>query len=735
MTAATVRRAARPAIEDWILENDHLRLTLKADSLALSAEELATGTHWPADLWEGSAGRLRLRSRDGDSLVVNLAAARRKHIEPLPPGEGAAGKAAGAGLRLGLSQFRTRLGPVRRDRGIEGHLTLELQIRLAADRPEFVCRIERLENTSPYWQFETLEWPLRTFPVRTVDDDGYVAVPQEQGFIIPSRFGDVGHFRYLNWVWDRVAGQAAVLDNTSMPWFGAKKGESAFLCILETMDDAAIGAIGNDVRPPGAPPAAPSAVPVPGATLFAPRLSAVWPLWRSVKGELAYPRVARYTFLPRGGYVEMCKTYRRYARETGRFVTLCRKIEQNPLVERLIGAPHVEVQLVANHPRQPEYQGLSGAIYDGYHHVNTTFPQVEAMVRDLRQELGIERAVLLLAGWGQAGYDNFRPIDTLPVNEEAGGPEQLRRAVQAGKDAGYLIGLFDNYRNLDLLSPSYDERYIVREAGGALHAGFSSEGGHSQQICTQEAVHLFRRNMERFVAEFGPNVHYLDTVGGLPFFECYDRRHPLTRSEDREQKGALMRVATDAGLVLGAEGQPRDWNLPIAAFYEEHPVRIGIDVPLYHLVYHECAVLYWQHGMPYNYGLDNYGHVRGTLFTKFLRGLLYGDPPSWVFTDRSYRAWRSTFKAINDIVAAHHRRVAHDELVDHRLLTPDLLVQRTRFSSGVEVTVNYGEFPYQLEDGTALPAHGYRIVDPSPDGRSSRGHLAIQCVTEHAGTE
>jgi hypothetical protein len=132
--------------------------------------------------------------------------------------------------------------------------------------------------------------------------------------------------------------------------------------------------------------------------------------------------------------------------------------------------------------------------------------------------------------------------------------------------------------------------------------------------------------MARFVAEFAPNTHYLDTVGGLPFFECYDPRHPVTRSEDREHKGALMRVATEAGLVLGAEGQPRDWNLPIAAFYEEHPVRMGIDVPLYHLVYHECAVLYWQHGMPYNYGLDNYGHVRGTWLTKFLRGLLYGDP-------------------------------------------------------------------------------------------------------------
>src|SRR5690349_14852868 len=253
--SAKVDRVARTAIQDWVLENDHLRLTLLSDSLALSAEVKATGTRWSADLWQASAGRLILRSRAGDTLSVDLAAAREKQIESLPTADG------GSGLRLVLSQFRSRLGPVRRDRSIEPHFTLELQVSLAADRPEFVCRVERLENTSRYWQFQTLEWPLRLFPVRTLDDDGYVAVPQEQGFIIPSRFGEVGHFRYLNWVWDRIAGHATVLENTSMPWFGAKKGDSAFLCILETMDDAAIGVIGNDVRTPDAPPAAPSAVP------------------------------------------------------------------------------------------------------------------------------------------------------------------------------------------------------------------------------------------------------------------------------------------------------------------------------------------------------------------------------------------------------------------------------------------------------------------------------------------
>lgn len=728
----SLSRAARSAPEDWVLENRHLQVTLYVDTLTLTAEERATGTLWDADPWERSPGRIHLRGRGGERLTVDLRAAAERQIAPLAPGQAGPGAGAeGAGLRIWLGHLRSRLGPVRADRDVGPHLALELQVWLAADRPEFTCSITRLENTSPYWRVDAIEWPLRLFPVRTVDDDGYIAVPHEQGFLVPSRF-DVGYFRYLNWVWERIAGHALVLDNPSMPWFGAQKQRSAFLAILEPLEDVALGIVANDVRPPNAPPAPPSAVPGPDTVLFAPRLSAVWPLWRTVKGTLGAPRRVRYVFLPHGGYVQMCKVYRRYAQEAGRFVTLRQKIAANPLTERLIGAPQFEVHVVANRPRQPAYQGLSGAIYDGYHHVHTTFAQLEAMVRDLRQHLGIERAVVLVAGWGQAGYDNYRPIDTLPVNQEAGGVAALRQAIQAGREAGYLIGLFDNYRNLDMLSPSYDERYIGRDIDGALLPGFSSEGGHSQQICTPEAVTLFQKNLGSFLRDLAPTVHYLDTIGGLPFVECYDPRHPVTRAEDCEHKAALMRAATAAGLVLGAEGPPRDWNLPLVAFYNEHPVRIGIDVPLYHLVYHECAVLYWHHGTPYNYGLDNYGHVRGTWLTKFLRGLLYGDPPSWVFTYRAYQAWRDTVRAINAVVAAHHRRVAHDELVDHQFLTPDFLVQRTRFSSGVEVTVNYGEFPYRLADGTDLPGHGFHVRDDAPHGRSFRGQLTVQltCTQE-----
>jgi hypothetical protein len=221
-------------------------------------------------------------------------------------------------------------------------------------------------------------------------------------------------------------------------------------------------------------------------------------------------------------------------------------------------------------------------------------------------------------------------------------------------------------------------------------------------------------------------MHYLDTIGGLPLVECYDARHPITRSECKEERLEIMKVVTGANLVLGAEAPPQDWNLGQCSYYDEHPnSSTGIDVPLYGLVYHECAMLYRQHGTPYNHGNDEYGFVREPWPTKFLRGLLHGDESSWTFSNKDYWAWKDTLKSINAVMTPHQQKLAFEELLSHKFLTPDFNVQRTVFSSGTEVTVNYGQFVYKLEDGTELPAHGYRIEDKN-GGHSSTGAVEIK---------
>src|SRR5205823_1645932 len=158
--------------------------------LTLSVEDLDTHENWGSDPWENSAGRIHLRGKAGESQAVSLGTAGQKKIDAAPAANGQ----NGAGLQLSLSNFRSRLGAVRADRNIDGHLSLVLQVWLAKDTAELTFRVQDLHNTSAYWKVESIEWPLRLFPVRTVDDDGYIVFPQEQGFIVPTRF-DRGYFR------------------------------------------------------------------------------------------------------------------------------------------------------------------------------------------------------------------------------------------------------------------------------------------------------------------------------------------------------------------------------------------------------------------------------------------------------------------------------------------------------------------------------------------------------------
>ena len=216
--------------------------------------------------------------------------------------------------------------------------------------------------------------------------------------------------------------------------------------------------------------------------------------------------------------------------------------------------------------------------------------------------------------------------------------------------------------------------------------------------------------METF-QRISPNVHFFDTTASTPLRECYSSDHPLTRTQDKEWKRKLLSGVAKRGIVVGCEGV-QNWVIPEIAFYQVHSTHIGLDVPLFNLVYHDAVIIHWQHSTPYNYGLDNYGYVRGNFLNKVLTDLLYGNPPSWVITYRLYLAWKDLIKSTYDLVAKHHERIGLNELADHSILTPDVLVQRSSFAGGTEVVVNFGPDSYRYEKRLSVPARGFCLMYP-----------------------
>jgi len=63
-------------------------------------------------------------------------------------------------------------------------------------------------------------------------------------------------------------------------------------------------------------------------------------------------------------------------------------------------------------------------------------------------------------------------------------------------------------------------------------------------------------------------------------------------------------------------------------------------------------------------------------------------------------AYPLSYKQICPLV----RQLGYDEMLSHEFLTPDHAVQRTRWKSGAEVVVNFGDAAYHLPDGRTVEA-------------------------------
>jgi hypothetical protein len=81
-----------------------------------------------------------------------------------------------------------------------------------------------------------------------------------------------------------------------MSWWGFMKGGAAMIVIVETPDDAAY----TFSHPAGGP-------------------ITMGPKWRAQLGRFGYPRSVRFGFM-NGGYVDLCKRYRRYVIDSDAFL-------------------------------------------------------------------------------------------------------------------------------------------------------------------------------------------------------------------------------------------------------------------------------------------------------------------------------------------------------------------------------------------------------------------------------
>jgi hypothetical protein len=482
------------------------------------------------------------------------------------------------------------------------------------------------------------DWPKEYFPIRRITG----------GKIDPK---------------DHSVLQSHVIESWSMSWWGFQKGKSAMMVIIETPDDAAY----QFEHPAGGP------------TVIGPR-------WLASLGKLGYLRTARMCFFEDGNYVTMAKRYRRYAMDTGLFVSLKEKMARAPGLADLIGTPHTRVGILRN--LTPESDR-----YDQQNPTNnyslTTFDQRAKQLRDLKAR-GAERVLVYVSGWPHLGYDRQHP-DPLPPPESAGGWEGMKRLADTCRELGYPFIFHDQYRDYYADAPSYDPQFAIHEEDDSLppKAAFGSrfgdwkegaipfmrhwDGGKQTYLNARFQPGHLRKNYQVFFAHgIRPQGIYVDVIGYVPPDEDYNPEHPTTRSEAmRAQAEMLIWARQNLGVTATEAGS--DWVVPYADIVNQSgSVGKTVPVPLYNLVYHDAVLV-------------TYGAGRSGGEKNLLMGILCGGVPELPVSERLGGDSLGLIKKMS----ALHKRVALLEMSNHEFLDASRRTERTTFADDTTVTVNW----------------------------------------------
>lgn len=478
----------------------------------------------------------------------------------------------------------------------------------------------------------------------------------------------------------------------SMAMWGMQRGNTVLFSVLERCTDARL----HTLRPHGLPE------------------SGV--VWLSQKGDWGYRRVMRFYLA--GSVAEACACVRSWREQLGYVRTLREKMAHTPEVEKLLGAADIwlwddnNMNRLYARPEQPE----------------KTPRDVRRIAREML-ELGFDRVL----------WNSF----------EGETPEDCRFL----KEQGWLVGKYDIYRDV---IPEDARKHVIpyRLARGAHHfknwpddVRMERDGQLSKawqlhtvdgnmcyqnSICDLCALKMTMEDVPPDVKRVGYNSRFIDVQGGFSGSECWHPMHPCTREDSRryicQQTEFLGDMGLVAGVEAGQEGAVRAYHFsegtisPLIFRQDDAGRRMnamyyGKDVPpqisggmlnaarrlpLWDLVYHDCAVNYWYWG-------DSSNCCPEWMPVRDLFDALYGYPPL-------YSLSASQWEQIKDQVAASYRRatatarkVALLPMTGFDWLTPDRLVQRTVFGGRYTVTANFSQEPFSMSDGSVLPAGAWRM--------------------------
>jgi len=500
-------------------------------------------------------------------------------------------------------------------------------------------------------------------------DSWYTLLNWQQGLLVPNTWKTAVD----KVVFDGFMGTAGAY----MPWFGQVKDRAGYIAICEQPWNAAY----YTEHPAEGP------------------YTHVGIRWEPSLGKMDYRRVMKYSFVKDCDYNDLCKIYRNYVIEKGRFKSLAEKAVKTPSIDQLIGSAFLHKGIKTQVMTNSDFYDAENP--DKNNHLTPFSVRTEEIKKF--HELGVEKLYLHLDGWAEPGYDNQHP-DYLPACEKAGGWKAMKELSDTMHECGYLFGIHDQYRDYYYAAKTFDENFATRLADGTIPSHARWAGGPQTYLCATQAPFYVKRNFTEIMDNgIKLDCAYLDVFTCNEGDECSHPWHKMTRRECYEYRNACFEYLLSKGILPSSE-EVNDWAIPSLVFCHYAPYdfmldrpgspKKGIPVPLFNLVYHDCLIEPWM--------MDKVSEEEDYMLYAVLNG---GAP--YLVRDGAYQNTDGSFAggveiSIEDqikrckVVSDLHEKVAKCEMVRHEMVDGNPEVQRTTFADGTVVTVDFQAQTYQI---------------------------------------
>lgn len=500
---------------------------------------------------------------------------------------------------------------------------------------------------------------------KPVSDGGYMVLPHGSGYLVPANCpdelpgeGHKGGFIGARW---------------TLPMFGMVRRSDALCAIAETWWNCEV------------------------ETQHIPdEFSSLDFHWRGSLGELSYPRRLLLSFVKGWDYVKMAKQYRLYARKSGLLRTLEEKANETPSITH-------DIKSILY--RWPAWNPTDSAV------ILNEIKSLREMNFDVK---------FFFPKWSSEGYSPDRGTATtadagwqslLLEYPVPGGWGPLIDFAKAIRGLGCTIQGFINPRSQHENAPYFDEkRWPQNVDGHSIH-----------DLSVHDAVERIKRCLDH-ISDRGLKYDalYYDGYSAYhPLPEDYSSDHPVTRRMTYEFQNECFAETRHRGIMPSAE-LTRFWCIPECDYFfftdwssdrlvnkpvQGAPALVGVPIPLFQLVFHDCYMGGFSGGgyADYSPGYDWWEDRTPRLYE-----LLFASAPAYNWLPdgsvpigdmekigvQQHLSWLKLW-------SAYYQATATSEMISHRFLSSDYMIQRVDFANDVaaELNMDTNEFRIMNVDG------------------------------------